>query len=109
MRILDDNNKEVINPDLTIGELIPEIWASPEAYASIDNTNKFVLDDSDYEEIQRYHIFIEQELLEKKEIQERLEKEQLYKKVLDTLPNKVNDIETLQDEIVLLIAEMEGI
>jgi hypothetical protein len=30
------------------------MWASPEAYATIDNVTKFALADDDYEEVQLY-------------------------------------------------------
>lgn len=63
MRTIDEKTKEEISdPDLTVGELRTVVWASPEAYATIDNVEKFALDDSDYETVQMYHVWTNEEI-----------------------------------------------
>lgn len=106
MRILDDNNNEITDPDLTIGELFYEIWASPEAYKTIDNVNKFVLDDNDYEEIQRYHIWTIEELTDKLKEKEIIQKDSEYKDTLDTLPKEVDEISKTQDDLIIVLSDL---
>ena len=66
MRIISDiDYTELTDPDLTAGELRETVWASPEAYASIDNVTKHALSDEDYETVQLYHRWTEQELAER--------------------------------------------
>jgi len=65
MRIIDERTqKEISAADLTKGFTIAGTWASPEAYASIDNVTKFALDNSDYEEVLIYHEYSAEELTE---------------------------------------------
>ena len=56
MLILDENDHEVIDPDLDKGYLIREIRVKPDA-VPVDDITKFAWDDSDYEEIQRYKLY----------------------------------------------------
>ena len=90
MRVIDEETqREIANPDLTAGELIKAMWASPEAYATIDNVVKFALDDSDYEEVQIYHAWtieeIEQREGSKQESEKAIEREKLLGELPDTL------------------------
>jgi hypothetical protein len=64
MKIIDESTqKEITNPDLTAGILTAtSMWASPEAYATVDNVTKFALDPSDFEEVQIYHRWTDEEL-----------------------------------------------
>lgn len=59
--ISEETQKEITAPDLTAGELRECLWAPPEAYATIDNVRKFALNDSDYETVQIYHVWTDDE------------------------------------------------
>lgn len=66
MRILSDiDYQELTDPDLTAGYTMETVWASPEAYATIDGITKHALADEDYEVVQMYHQWTEQELAER--------------------------------------------
>jgi hypothetical protein len=64
MRIIDSASQKELTkePDLTAGYIQQIAWASPEAYATIDNETKFALDDSDYETVQLYTRYTDEEL-----------------------------------------------
>lgn len=93
MRIIDrDTNQEVTNPDLAIGELSEStMWASPEAYATIDNVEKFALDDADYEEVQLYHVWTAEEIAQREEA----ERQQEHQEIMDALPDAVADLSVM--------------
>ena len=61
MRIFDENDHEITDPDLDKGYLVKEIRIKPDA-EPIDDITKFAWGDSDYEEIQRYTLYAEAEL-----------------------------------------------
>ena len=89
MRIIDqDTNTEITNPDLSVGELRECVWASPEAYASIDNVTKFALDDSDYETVMLYHRYTEEDIRMREEGVLAQEKQEL----MDALPDAVAEL-----------------
>jgi hypothetical protein len=44
-------------PDPSAGELVACRWAPPEAYATIDDVEKFALSDDDYEDVMLYRRF----------------------------------------------------
>ena len=90
MRVIDEaTQQEIANPDLNAGELRKAMWASSEAYATIDNVVKFALDDDDYEEVQLYHAWtaeeIEQREESKREAEKAIERETLLGELPDTL------------------------
>ena len=92
MKIIDElTNKEITDPDLSVGELWESSWASPEAYATIDDVTKFALDDDDYETVKIYHVWTPGEIIDKEERQKAAEKNAL----LDTLPDAVADLSDL--------------
>lgn len=63
MRIIDEQTQQEISAaDLTKGFTVAGTWASPEAYASIDNITKFALADDDYEDVLIYHEYTPEEL-----------------------------------------------
>lgn len=93
MKIINvDTNQEIVNPDLSIGELSTQsMWASPEAYATIDNVTKFALDESDYEIVQFYHAWTDEEL-------ERIEKsknEQEHREIMESLPDAIAELSSM--------------
>ena len=61
MLVLDDNDHEVVKPDLSKGYLFKEIRIKPDA-EPVDDITKFAWDDSDYEEIQRYRLYTEEDI-----------------------------------------------
>lgn len=90
MRVIDEaTQQEIANPDLTAGELRKAMWASFEAYATIDNVVKFALDDDDYEEVQLYHAWTAEEIghreESKREAEKTIERETLLGELPDTL------------------------
>lgn len=92
MKIIDElTNQEITNPDISVGELREAIWASPEAYASIDNVEKFALDDSDYEEVQLYHRWTEEEIAQREEAEREAAKRESRETLLDELPETLAD------------------
>lgn len=63
MKIIDEiTGSEILDPDLSIGELIPSKWASIDAYDSIDNITKFAIDDDEWENVLLYRIPSEDEI-----------------------------------------------
>lgn len=63
MKIYDENDQVIIDPDLEVGELRQETRIKPDAIP-IDNKTKFAWDDDDYEDILRYHVWTQDELAE---------------------------------------------
>lgn len=63
MKIYDENDQLITDPDLEIGELRQETRIKPDAIP-IDNKTKFAWDDDDYEDILRYHVWTQEELAE---------------------------------------------
>lgn len=92
MRIIDElTNQEITNPDLSVGVLFETLWASPEAYATIDDKTKFALSDDDYEQVQLYHVYTEAELE-----QQALDKERNARsELMNALPDAVADLSDL--------------
>lgn len=89
MRIIDEITQlEIENPDLSVGELRQAIWASPEAYETIDNVTKFALADEDYEEVQIYHVWTDEDVEANEGAVLEIEKEAL----MDSLPDAVADL-----------------
>lgn len=64
MRIIDSETQTdlVGEPDLEAGYVNESLWASPEVYETIDNITKFALDDDDFETVQIYTRYTEEEL-----------------------------------------------
>lgn len=90
MRIIDDKTfQEVANPDLTVGYLTePTMWASPEAYATIDNVTKFALTEDDYEEVKFYHVWTAEEIAQR----EQDIKDAEHREIMDSLPDALADL-----------------
>lgn len=107
MRIIDEiTYQELTNPDLTIGELRRTIWASPEAYTTIDNVTKFALDDSDYEEVQLYHVWTAEEIAQREECERQAEQQEL----INALPDAVAELsEMVSDNIIDTADVMDAI
>ena len=63
MKIYDENDQVIADPDLKVGELRQETRIKPDA-VPIDDKTKFAWDDDDYENILRYHIWTQEELAE---------------------------------------------
>lgn len=92
MRIIDElTNQEITNPDLTRGVLYETIWASPEAYATIDDVTKFALADDDYETVQLYHVYTDAEIEQQAYDKELNAKHEL----MNALPDAVADLSDL--------------
>jgi hypothetical protein len=64
MRVIDYSSQLELKsePDLNVGYLVECLWAPPEKYNTIDNETKFALDDSDYETVQLYTRYTDEEL-----------------------------------------------
>lgn len=104
MKYIDYNTKqEITNPDLTIGELTsPVMWASPEAYATIDNVTKFALDEDDYEEVQLYHVWTADEIAEREEGERQAEQQEL----INALPDAVAELSEMVSDNVIDTADV---
>lgn len=103
MKIIDEMAQtEVFNPDLEKGYLYQSIWASPEAYASVDNVTKFALDEEDYEEVLIYHVWTEDELEE----QERQKEFELQNELRETMLSELPDIQEATMEAIIEIGDM---
>lgn len=95
MKIIDElTNEEIANPDLSVGILFETLWASPEAWATIDNVNKFALDDGDYEDVYLYHIWTQAEL----EAQEREKADREKQQLINLLPNAIAELSGIVSE-----------
>lgn len=104
MRIIDElTQAEIANPDMSAGELRAAVWASPEAYATIDNVEKFALDDSDYEEVQIYHRWTAEETAQHQESQaaDELQGE------IDSLPDALSELAVLTADNSVDIADLQ--
>lgn len=102
MKIIDElTNKEITNPDLTKGICRETVWASPEAYASIDDVTKFALSEDDYETVQMYHVWTDEEIAAKEQSAKEAEKREL----MDALPDAVSDL----SEVVSTDSENVGV
>lgn len=104
MRIIDvDSNQEVTSPDTTVGYVYgPIMWASPEAYETIDDETKFALDKDDYEKVLAYHKYTDEEMAAIAE-QERLREQQ---EIMDSLPDAMADLSEMVSSNTI---DMEGI
>ena len=97
MRIIDEiTNEEIKKPDLASGELHDAIWASPEAYATIDDVTKFALDDDDYEEVQIYHRWTADEIAQR----EAAEAEAAKQELIDALPDAIAELSEIVSNIM---------
>lgn len=105
MRIIDkETQTEIIDPDLTIGELSnPVMWASPDAYATIDNVTKFALTDEDYEEVQLYHVWTPDEIAWR----ERAAEEAEHQEIMDALPDAVADLSEMVSDNTIDTADLQ--
>lgn len=110
MRILNDDNIEIQESDidLSIGECHKEFYVEPSAYDTIDNITKFALDDDDYEEIIRYHVWTEQELAWMEEGRLRREKEEAREKLLTELPQTLDEHSEMIEDMTLIMADLIG-
>lgn len=90
MKIIDEKtNREITNPDLSKGILSgTTMWASPEAYATIDNVTKFALDESDYEQVQFYHIWTAEEIEQREAAEQQAEQQE----IINSLPDALADL-----------------
>ena len=103
MRIIDQNTqREITNPDLSVGYLIECEWASPEAYATIDNVNKLALDKSDYEIVKIYHRFTPEEIT----WMEESERQQEHQELMDSLPDAVADLSVMVSDNTVDTADL---
>lgn len=65
MKILDENDNVITNPDLIKGYLQEETIIKPDA-TPIDNVEKFAYYDDDYETIQRYILYTKEDYINEK-------------------------------------------
>lgn len=117
MRIIDEKtNQEITNPDLSIGVLRTTTWASPEAYATIDNVTKFALDESDYEQVQIYHVWTAEEIAQREAAEQQAEQQEIMNALPDALAdlsldvsNGAADTADLQDALAELSEIVSGL
>lgn len=84
MRIIDDiTSQEVTSPDLSAGYIYEGVWASPAAYATIDNVEKFALYSTDYEQVEFYHRWTDDEVAQRIES----ERQQDHNEMMDSMPD----------------------
>lgn len=104
MRIIDEiTQHEVTDPDLTVGYLsAPTMWASPEAYATIDNVEKFALADEDFEEVQLYHVWTEEEIAQREEA----ERQEEHRELMDSLPDAIADLSEMVSDNTINTADV---
>lgn len=110
MRILNDDNVEIQESDidLSIGECHIEFYVDPSAYDTIDNITKFALDDSDYEEILRYHVYTQAEIEMFNRAHEEQKKQEILEKMIAEVPQTIEAHSEMINDITLIIAEMIG-
>lgn len=103
MKIIDEITQQVITePDLTAGELQNAVWASPEAYATIDNVTKHALDDDDYEEVQLYHVWTDDEIAQR----EAAEAEAAKREIMGALPDAVAELSEAVSDTAMNTADV---
>lgn len=85
MKIYDENDQLITDPDLEVGELRQETRIKPGAIP-IDNETKRAWDDDDYEDILRYHVWTQEELAEVAEREAEAAKAEAREAFLETDP-----------------------
>lgn len=107
--ISEETQKEITAPDLAAGELRECLWAPPAAYATIDNVTKFALDDADYEAVQMYHVWTDEERQAREEAQAAADKADMEGALPDavaelsgTVSAQAGDGATLSDAVAEL-------
>lgn len=104
MRIIDEiTQQEIENPDMTAGVLREMRWASPEAYATIDNVTKFALVDSDYEDVLIYHAYTDDEIAQREEAEAQEEHQEL----INTLPDAVAELSEMVSNNTIDTADLQ--
>lgn len=100
MRLIDENGNDIREEDcdLSKGEIIEKDYVSPEAYDSIDNVNKFAIDDDDVEHVRMYRRYTELDYLAK----EHGAKLDAREELMDELPDTLSDI----DDAICTLYEM---
>lgn len=101
MKIYDENDQVIIDPDLEVGELRQETRIKPDAI-QIDNKKKFAWDDDDYEDILRYHVWTQEELSEMAEREAETAQAEAREAFLASAP----DIQAEQDAAICELYEM---
>lgn len=74
----------------------------------IDNVTKFAWYDDDYETVELWHEYTEEELLQIQEMEKQQEKNEQNDQFLSTAPSRLDDIELSQKELILVMADMIG-
>lgn len=100
MRLIDENGKSIKEKDcdLSIGEIIEMDYVDPAAYDTIDNVNKFALDESDFERVRMYRKFTDMDY----QVMESNEKNQQREELMEELPETLSDI----DDAICTLYEM---
>ena len=100
VKIIDKNTqREITNPDLTLGYLSHcSNWASKDKYDTIDNITKFALDETDYEEVDLYIRYTEEDYLAME--QSRLQ--EIKEENIDSIPEMDAAICSLYEEYIEL-------
>lgn len=74
----------------------------------IDNVTKFAWYDDDYETVELWHEYTEEELLQIQEMEKQQEKNEQNDQFLSTAPSRLDDVELSQKELILVMADMIG-
>lgn len=103
MRILDFKTKqEITNPDLSIGYLFDGTYVPQSAYDAIDNVTKFAVDDSDYEQVQYYHVWTPEEIAQREEAEAQAEQQEL----INALPDAVAELSEMVSDNTIDTADI---
>lgn len=104
MRILDFKTKqEITNPDLTAGYLSTGTYVPQSAYDAIDNVTKFAVDDSDYEQVQYYHVWTAEEIAQREQDEAQAEQQEL----INALPDAVADLSEMVSDNTIDTADLQ--
>ena len=74
----------------------------------IHNVTKFAWYDDDYETVELWHEYTEEELLQIQEMEKQQEKNEQNDQFLSSAPSRLDDIELSQKELILVMADMIG-
>lgn len=101
MKIYDENDQVIADPDLEVGELRQETRIKPGAIP-IDNKKKHAWDDDDYEDILRYHVWTQEELAEIANREAETAKAEELEAFLESAPG----VQAEQDSAICELYEM---
>lgn len=103
MKTIDEFGKEITNPDLSLGYIMQTTRIKPDAIP-VDGKTKLALAPDDYEEVQYYILWTEEELAEMARQKEEAIKKAEQEAFLEYAPQYIEDIMNAIAEIGVIVS-----